>query len=144
LATSEDGAAALHTILTFIHDNPGCKTLIHCSLGKDRTGIVFAVLLALAGVPDTVIGNDYADSEIGLQAAKPQLLDILLQQRPGMPVQNAQSYVDNVIAARPECISLMLDKIRKGYGSIDGYIVNVCGISYCAVESLRRVLVQPA
>lgn len=37
--------------------------LIHCHAGKDRTGIIVALLLALAGVPDAVIADDYAESQ---------------------------------------------------------------------------------
>ena len=34
--------------------------LVHCSAGKDRTGIVVALILAVLGVPDEVIAADYA------------------------------------------------------------------------------------
>ena len=34
--------------------------LVHCSAGKDRTGIVVALVLAALGVPDEVIAADYA------------------------------------------------------------------------------------
>jgi protein-tyrosine phosphatase len=33
---------------------------VHCSAGKDRTGIVVALVLAALGVPDEVIAADYA------------------------------------------------------------------------------------
>jgi protein tyrosine/serine phosphatase len=36
--------------------------LIHCTLGKDRTGMVFAVFLLLAEVPDAVIIREYGFS----------------------------------------------------------------------------------
>ena len=34
--------------------------LVHCFAGKDRTGIVSALLLGVVGVPDEVIAEDYA------------------------------------------------------------------------------------
>src|SRR5690349_22902174 len=41
--------------------------LVHCHAGKDRTGLVVALLLALAGVPHQLIAEDYAASAAGLQ-----------------------------------------------------------------------------
>jgi protein-tyrosine phosphatase len=34
--------------------------LVHCSAGKDRTGVISALMLALAGVDDETIAHDYA------------------------------------------------------------------------------------
>jgi hypothetical protein len=36
--------------------------LIHCTHGKDRTGLVVALILACAGVPDEAIVADYVAS----------------------------------------------------------------------------------
>jgi protein-tyrosine phosphatase len=53
--------------------------LIHCSAGKDRTGIVIALILAAIGVPDNVIAADYALSGTG---SRPELiLDALASAR---------------------------------------------------------------
>jgi protein tyrosine/serine phosphatase len=41
---------------------PGC-VVVHCRAGKDRTGILVALLLAVAGVRDDAIAGDYACSE---------------------------------------------------------------------------------
>lgn len=40
--------------------------LVHCHAGKDRTGIVSALLLAVAGVPRSEIARDYAISQARL------------------------------------------------------------------------------
>ena len=36
--------------------------VIHCFAGKDRTGIISALLLGVAGVPDEIVAADYAAS----------------------------------------------------------------------------------
>jgi protein tyrosine/serine phosphatase len=48
-------------------DAPGA-VVIHCAAGKDRTGLISAFLLSLAGVPDHAIAEDYAQSEANLVA----------------------------------------------------------------------------
>lgn len=37
--------------------------LIHCSLGKDRTGVISALILSLCGVSDEDVARDYSFSE---------------------------------------------------------------------------------
>lgn len=49
--------------------------LIHCHAGKDRTGIIVALLLALAGVPDAVIAEDYAESQTCLWPLYDKLME---------------------------------------------------------------------
>jgi protein-tyrosine phosphatase len=41
--------------------------VFHCAVGKDRTGIVAAMLLASLGVPDETIVNDYGLSDRALE-----------------------------------------------------------------------------
>jgi protein-tyrosine phosphatase len=48
---------------------PAGGVLVHCAAGKDRTGLVAALLLRLAGVGLTEIGADYALSEQNLASA---------------------------------------------------------------------------
>ena len=43
--------------------DPADGVVIHCFAGKDRTGIVSALLLGVAGVPDEIVAADYAASE---------------------------------------------------------------------------------
>src|SRR5436309_6252589 len=38
----------------------GLPAVVHCTAGKDRTGLIVALVLGLAGVPTTTIVEDYA------------------------------------------------------------------------------------
>lgn len=49
-------AAVMRTFLA----EGGTPALVHCSAGKDRTGVISALMLALAGVDDETIAHDYA------------------------------------------------------------------------------------
>jgi protein tyrosine/serine phosphatase len=40
--------------------------VLHCHAGKDRTGVIAALLLSLAGVPAAEIAADYAESQVCL------------------------------------------------------------------------------
>src|SRR5262249_60275632 len=52
---------------------PSGGIVVHCHAGKDRTGVVVALLLALAGVSDETIAQDYALSGRNLAPLTEQL-----------------------------------------------------------------------
>ena len=47
---------------------PDGATLVHCAAGKDRTGMVVALALTVAGVPAEVIAADYAHTQSQIAA----------------------------------------------------------------------------
>jgi protein-tyrosine phosphatase len=56
-------APGIAAVIRAVAVAPDGGVLVHCNVGKDRTGVVIALLLALAGVPDVTIAEDYALSE---------------------------------------------------------------------------------
>jgi len=52
---------------------PDGATVVHCAAGKDRTGVVVALALSVAGVPDEVIAADYAETQSQIAAILEQL-----------------------------------------------------------------------
>ena len=53
----------------------GGGVLVHCTAGKDRTGVLIALVLALCGVEDRVISEEYELTEMGLGAYR----DVIIQ-----------------------------------------------------------------
>ncbi|MFN0091981.1 MAG: tyrosine-protein phosphatase [Acidimicrobiales bacterium] len=64
----EHGAGAFCAALRAAAEPAGAPALVHCSAGKDRTGVLVALLLDAAGVERPAVVADYAatDSRIGL------------------------------------------------------------------------------
>ena len=55
----EEHGARIAEAVTAVAESGGA-VVIHCAAGKDRTGLVSALLLSLAGVPDDEVVADYA------------------------------------------------------------------------------------
>ena len=61
--------------------------LIHCSLGKDRTGVICALILSLCGVQDSIIADEYALTALGIAQ---KVKDIISEMRPNGPAISAE------------------------------------------------------
>lgn len=57
---------AVVDILRVISEEENVPVLVHCAHGKDRTGLIIAVILSCLGVDDDVIAEDYAKSEVSV------------------------------------------------------------------------------
>jgi protein-tyrosine phosphatase len=111
--------------------------VFHCASGKDRTGIIAALLLSALGVPDATIVADYHLTERSLgpavawaEANEPQLAELLARFPPWM------------LRAPTATMHAFLDSLRDRHGSIEGYLVDA-GLEAEVVEVLRaRLLVD--
>lgn len=110
--------------------------LVHCSAGKDRTGVVVALILALLGVPDEVIAADYALSAGYLNAANIAAIGRLQAGRdPG------EELPAGLLASPPWLILDVLARARAaGGGSVEGYL-RLNGLGPAALTALRQALV---
>jgi protein-tyrosine phosphatase len=55
-----ESGAPMGTALRLIAEAQAAPLVFHCAAGKDRTGVLAALTLALLGVPDDDIADDYA------------------------------------------------------------------------------------
>lgn len=111
--------------------------LLHCHAGKDRTGVVVAVLLALLGVQDDLIADDYALSGENLAALTREWLDGITQD----PAERARL----VHQAEPsrEAIQAVLEHLRARYGGAEPYLLSG-GLEPEEIVRLRERLLDPA
>jgi protein-tyrosine phosphatase len=110
--------------------------LVHCAAGKDRTGIVIALVLAVLGVPDELIGADYALSSIYLDADSTAGID-----KP--EVIGAGDNVTAELLSRPAGPILdVLGRARAaGGGSVCGYLT-AHGVRASDLAALRSALLR--
>ena len=100
--------------------------------GKDRTGIVVALLLRLAGVAHDEIGRDYALSGPNLAVTLGSWLD----SAPNAPERARREKLSRTPAT---AMTRVIAEIEQRYGSVDGYLV-AAGVKPEQVERLRARL----
>jgi protein-tyrosine phosphatase len=101
----------------------------YCAAGKDRTGVVSAILLGLLGVRDEIIVADYAATQENLDA----IIDRLMATEGYREMLAALP--PDTLHAEPETMIALLTRIRGRYGSTRGYVRDI-GVSD---ESVRRL-----
>jgi protein-tyrosine phosphatase len=131
-AVLDDAGPAIARILEILSEASAYPAMFHCSAGKDRTGIVAAVLLGLLRVPDETIITDYTLSETPMrrlvshyQATYPDASEVLDRIAPAM------------IAAHASTMARFLAGIRDAYGNFDDYAAAI-GVS-AAPERIRDI-----
>ena len=108
--------------------------MFHCAAGKDRTGVLAAVVLALLGVDEETIIGDYALTA----AAMASLVERLKQDRPeALSAMNDQPPA--YLATPPEAMRRFLDHVRAEHGSMVGYVRGI-GVELEVVEALHTTL----
>jgi protein-tyrosine phosphatase len=113
---------------------PG-PAVFHCAAGKDRTGVMAAVLLSLLGVPDADIAADYAATTAALPAIHARLATM-----PGYEA-TLRDLPPETMHARLETMEQLLVAVAERWGSVAGWAEGH-GVPADAVDALRaRVLV---
>jgi len=108
--------------------------VFHCAAGKDRTGLLSALVLALLGVSDDDIVADYA-----LTA------EAMLRMREWIRVNRPEgaSLFDEVpsayLSADPEAMRRTLARLTEEHGSIRQYVASI-GVEAEIVEAIRDSL----
>lgn len=111
----------------------------HCAVGKDRTGILAALLLSLLDVDPQVIAQDYARSSAATAVQVQWLWSF------GMPGGDAtdEDMSLGVWSARPQTMLTTLAWIDAEYGGVETYLA-AQGLAASVPGSLRSALLVPA
>lgn len=108
--------------------------VFHCTAGKDRTGLIGALLLKLAGVEDEVIANEYSLTDVGLAPLRELFVERLLKN----PVlAGDEAGVRNMCSSKKENMLASLDMIEEEFGGCEGYMRKWCQLSDEEIETLR-------
>jgi protein-tyrosine phosphatase len=90
--------------------------VIHCHAGKERTGIVAAILISLAGVADAAVAADWTASDSYLQPLYEEWL--ANETDPQIRAKRAQGFVTHA-----EHILDVLGHVRRNHGSVEEYLL---------------------
>jgi protein-tyrosine phosphatase len=129
------GTNAIAASLRLLGDDTTFPAMFHCSAGKDRTGVLAAIVLGLLGVPDETIVDDYALSREAMER-----MWVWLRANATDPEQ-LDRYAPAVRSAEPLTMRVFLDGLREEYGSFERYAAAL-GLGDADVDALRAALLE--
>jgi protein-tyrosine phosphatase len=130
----EKFAANFAQALAAIADAPDGAVVFHCAGGKDRTGLVAALLLRLAGAPIDEIGRDYALTA-ELRARGP---DRWVEAARDDDERAIRLFMQNTPA---ESMQRAIGQLERDHGSVEGYLRRA-GLDEPRIDRLKRRLVR--
>ncbi|MCP2315234.1 Tyrosine phosphatase family C-terminal region [Nocardia amikacinitolerans] len=122
------------TAVRLITDTERHSVVFHCAAGKDRTGVLAAVLLDAVGVPAEFIAADYALSGERMARVRARL-DALPSYHGLPPVRTG------ILAVEPTVMSEFLTRLHADHGGAAGWL-RAHGLGDRELSDLRRVLVE--
>jgi protein-tyrosine phosphatase len=111
--------------------------VFHCTAGKDRTGLLSALVLSLLGVPEETVVADYALSGEAMERLRAKLIVKYPDSK------DTLTDIDEVFSANPANMVELFAYLRERYGSVTEYAVTV-GVPDAVVARLREELLEPA
>ncbi|KAJ7350863.1 protein-tyrosine phosphatase-like protein [Mycena albidolilacea] len=139
--TLEIGAPAFEAIFRHFLERPSEPCLFNCTAGKDRTGLVAALILMLIGVDDADIKKDYALTTVGLEPEHEKL---------ALRLQNIPVFRDNwkgatnMGSSKEESMAAILAMIREKYGGAAGYLTAFTRLEEKDLDVIRSNLLTEA
>ena len=110
--------------------------LVHCAAGKDRTGVVVALALTVAGVPAWAVTGDYAATGERTEA----IMDRLRRSR--LYARDIDSRPAELHRPRPETMTAFLEQMDARFGGVASWLTDH-GLSAADLAALRLKLRAP-
>ncbi|MEO8541236.1 MAG: tyrosine-protein phosphatase [bacterium] len=107
--------------------------LVHCTAGKDRTGVLLGLIMEVLGCSDEDIANEYGLSDANTDA----LIAYLVSS--GRQLEGSEDEIRARLATPPEKMAGFLKLMREKYGSAAGFLLSQ-GVSQEEIDRVREVL----
>jgi protein-tyrosine phosphatase len=138
LVVDERADAIVGVVRAIAADNV-TPAIVHCTAGKDRTGMVIALVLSAVGVEEELIVQDFAVTGQLLSGAFRDEVLARVSER-GIPIAE----IEPMLSADPQLIRSFLDRISELHGDTESFLL-AHGMTPDELESLRsKLLVEPS
>ncbi len=137
--TGEEARASFAAACRALADPANVPALFHCSVGKDRTGWLTAILLTALGVDDEAIRVDYLQTNEATAEAQQRLLELLAERRPGADPEAIRP----LLQAWPAYLDAAYAEVARQFGSFQAYLRAGLGLDHQTLEALRTNLLTP-
>lgn len=116
LARDKEFSRRVVEALEIIAEPENHPLVFHCFVGKDRTGILAAIVLSILGVADADIIEDYT-------LTAPYMEELIKSMNNNPEIAEGVKHLPGYFwKAAPESMALFLSTLQREYGSVRGYV----------------------
>jgi len=126
----------LARVIEHLADPDAVPAIFHCAAGKDRTGVVAALVLELVGVRADAIVDDYVLTDEAMPA-------IVQRFRGGDNATSVWNSVSGAMRAEAKSMEQFLAALEERHGGAHGWARD-CGLGDDTLARLRALLVEGA
>lgn len=111
----DDRPAGVVGAMRAIATSPG-PALVHCAAGKDRTGVIIAMALSVAGAEPAAVSADYA--------ASAERIDAIISRLRGMAAYSSGVQLGSALDQTPQASTMdaFLAALDAGHGGAEGWL----------------------
>jgi len=128
----QKSGAEVAEVFRFFLANRNKSFVFHCTAGKDRTGVIAALLLDLAGVSREEIIADYA-------LTHGYMWDSLMAIKTAIEAKYGTTLKESMFAAQPKSMEAFLEELYKTYGGAAAYL-SAQGLTNAEIDTLRGMI----
>lgn len=132
-----DAGPSFVSVLDILASPESLPAVFHCTAGKDRTGVLSAIVLSVLGVDEPTVVADYALSDAAMTRLRAKII---------VKYPDSRDTIENltdVFSAKPSQMEALLDHLRATYGSVDAYVAGL-GAGPELIAGLRAALLEEA
>jgi protein tyrosine/serine phosphatase len=105
--------------------------LVHCTLGKDRTGLVVLLVAMLCGASEEGVVRDYERSGVELEGEREE------REKEVAKIGLSPSFA----GVEEGWVGVVTTWLREEWGGVEGYLRKGCGVGEEVIEGVRSILV---
>lgn len=124
----------IHHVLKIMSHTENLPLVVHCTHGKDRTGLIVALLLLLLGVEEEAVIKDYAMSFSELKEKREEITQA--------GYIDIATLDDDMISSPEDTMRQVLNHLREAYDGIDGYLKAI-GLTSKEFQRIRKLILRP-
>lgn len=131
-----EGATGIRDVFNRLSEGRSLPAVFHCAVGKDRTGLIAAIMLEVLDVTREQVLQDYALTQNSIES----LLSWLDREAPHLAEQ-IRTLPAVVMSANPENLDRVLNWVDSTYGSVTNYLLAI-GVTKDRTIALREQLLE--
>jgi len=126
-------------IIELLSDENNLPALIHCAAGKDRTGLLSAIIQLIAGVERKIILEEYLSTNVFMKE-KMKNAELIIRRLSLFRIPPEK--IKPLLEVKQDYLDDVLNEIFTRYNTIENYLSEVCGIEEKTISKFRSLILE--